>query len=255
MASPPYSSYSEPASLRRRATSFVLAVAANLLLLFMLLTLAPAPGRQTPPESRPTVVDLLPEPETPKVASTRVAEKKAASSRAAPRAPKPPAPRAAVTAPATAPPLNMILLNRDEYAAADISKMQAPDRAAGGGSANGTGSNASGDTANGSGEGPGGERLYNADWYREPTDAELAPYLPSRSPRAGWGEVACRTVPNFRVEDCAELGQSPPGSGLARAVRQAAWQFRVRPPRIGGQGMVGAWVRVRIDYSQRATPQ
>ena len=100
------------------------------------------------------------------------------------------------------------------------------------------------------GTGPNGEPLYAAEWYREPTNAQLGAYLPKTMPEGGgWGMVACRTAPRFRVEDCVELGQGPPGSHLAGAVRQAAWQFLVRPPRVGGKSLVGTWVRIRIDYT------
>ena len=54
----------------------------------------------------------------------------------------------------------------------------------------------------------------------------------------------------FHVDNCVELGESP-GSGYARAVREAAWQFLVLPPRIGGKMMVGTWVRIRISYTER----
>jgi protein TonB len=100
------------------------------------------------------------------------------------------------------------------------------------------------------GTAPNGEPLYHAEWHRRPTDAQLAPYLPDRMPAEGWGLVACRTVERYRVEDCVELDDSPPGSRLAGAVRQAAWQFLVRPPRVGGKPLVGSWVRIRIEYSR-----
>jgi protein TonB len=58
-------------------------------------------------------------------------------------------------------------------------------------------------------------------------------------------------VAEFRVEDCVALGESPQGSNIARAVLAASWQFRVRPPRVGGESLVGTWVRIRIDYNLR----
>jgi protein TonB len=102
------------------------------------------------------------------------------------------------------------------------------------------------------GTAPDGEPLYAAEWHRRPTSTQLSAYLPARMPPEGWGLVACKTAPNYRVEDCVELADSPPGSQLAGAVRQAAWQFLVRPPRVGGKVLVGSWVRIRIDYNRSA---
>jgi len=95
-----------------------------------------------------------------------------------------------------------------------------------------------------------GEPLYAARWYREPTDQELAGYLSTAS-GPGSALIECRTVPNFRVEDCKLLGEAPRGSQIGRAVLAAAWQFRVRPARVGGRSNVGSWVRIRIDYTRR----
>ncbi|MEQ8310831.1 MAG: hypothetical protein RIA72_09050 [Sphingopyxis sp.] len=100
------------------------------------------------------------------------------------------------------------------------------------------------------GTAPNGEPLYAAAWYREPTDGELRGYL-STADGPGWGLIACRTAPDYRVEDCVGLDEYPNGSQIARATLAAAWQFRVRPPRLGGKPMVGAWVRIRIDYGMR----
>ncbi len=97
------------------------------------------------------------------------------------------------------------------------------------------------------GTAPNGEPLYAAAWYREPRDDELRGYLSTAS-GPGWGLIACRTAPDYRVEDCVALDEYPNGSQINRAVLAAAWAFQVRPPRLGGRPLVGAWVRIRIDY-------
>lgn len=97
------------------------------------------------------------------------------------------------------------------------------------------------------GTAPNGQPLYAASWYREPRPDELRGYLSTAS-GPGWGLIACRTAPDFRVEDCVGLDEFPDGSQITRAVLAAAWQFKVRPPRLGGVPQVGSWVRIRIDY-------
>jgi protein TonB len=97
------------------------------------------------------------------------------------------------------------------------------------------------------GTAPNGEPLYAAEWYREPDDVAMRSYL-STARGPGWGLIACRTAPDYRVEDCVALGEYPEGSQINRSVLAAAWEFRVRPPRLGGRPLVGSWVRIRIDY-------
>ena len=158
--------------------------------------------------------------------------------RAANPVPVPPVPTPTHT------PFKLIELSHDEMAASDISKMSRHE---------GTEGNGSGDskTAYGPGEGPGGARLYNAEWYREPTDAEMRTYMPPTGAAPGsWAIIACKTVEHYHVDSCMQLDESPPGSGLSRALRQAAWQFLVRPPRIDGKPQVGAWVRIRFDFTK-----
>jgi len=97
------------------------------------------------------------------------------------------------------------------------------------------------------GTAPNGEPLYAAAWYREPEARMLGAYL-STARGPGWGLIACRTAPAYRVEDCVPLDEYPQGSQINRAVLAAAWEFRVQPARIGGKPQVGSWVRIRIDY-------
>lgn len=142
------------------------------------------------------------------------------------------------------PAFSFLKVSRADMAAADIGAM----KSSGSGSPSGGGSSGS---TYGPGEGPGGATLYNAAWYREPTDAQLGGYLPANSPRSGWGMIACQTIERYRVENCQILGESPRGSGFGRAVLNAAWQFQVLPPRVNGKPQVGEWVRIRIEYGAR----
>ncbi|QPQ54640.1 hypothetical protein IC614_09930 [Allosphingosinicella flava] len=97
------------------------------------------------------------------------------------------------------------------------------------------------------GTAPNGEPLYAAAWYRRPRPDQLRGYL-STADGPGWGLIACRTAPDYRVEDCVGLDEYPRGSQITRAVLAAAWEFKVLPPRLGGKPLVGSWVRIRIDY-------
>lgn len=241
-----FSSDPHRASFRRRVVAFVLALLVHVALGLMLLRMASVPSRTPDTKRPPLIVQLLPEPQRAAARSKDETKSKPASGKVTPRppelAPEPPVP-----------PLELIPLTRAEFAAADISRMRSyrPNMQPSGTGATGAGSGNDSGAAHGTGDGPNGEQLFNADWYREPTSAELAFYLPANGPRTGWGMVACQTVKDFHVDNCREIGQSPPGSGLASAVRQAAWQFRVLPPRIGGRPLIGAWVRIRIEYSER----
>jgi protein TonB len=139
-------------------------------------------------------------------------------------------------------PLPFIEMSGSDFASSDIAGIPSGKK----------GTQASGDSkaAYGPGEGPGGATLYDADWYRPPTNAELNGYLRPNAPRTGWGLIACKTIEHYHVDDCVTLGEAPLGSGFARSVRDAAWQFLVLPPRINGKPVMGAWVRIRISYNE-----
>jgi protein TonB len=224
--------------LRRRASGLALALGINLLLLLVLLTLGWAPDRRPKLGDDPLVVDLIAGAQS---ASQSVKPNEAVRTPAKQET-KPPLPKPAIVLPVkpSLPPpreLPWIEMSKAEMAAADVRNL--PKVAPGSGSGPGDSEEV--------GRGPNGEVLYAAEWARKPTDTELGGYLPRNAPE-GWGLIACRTVTGNRVEDCIELGQSPRGSRLASAVRQAAWQFRVRPPRKNGRPLVGSWVQIRIEY-------
>src|SRR3546814_11997338 len=75
------------------------------------------------------------------------------------------------------------------------------------------------------GTAPNGEPLYAATWYREPSDGELRGYLSSASGH-GWGLIACRTAPDYSVEECVGLDASPTGWRNNRGGLDEGWQYQ-----------------------------
>lgn len=244
-----------PGRVRARFTPRVAAILLTLLIeglvLVLLFTMSPTFVRMrdsalavfdvgAEPAPAPSAEDAAPAP------AGRAAEESAPTEPA--RETPPPLPRAQ-PAPSA---LLLVPITRDQMAAADLATMPpraAPDAGTRRGKMGPVNSGVSGDSEH-VGSAPNGEPMYAASWYRKPTDGELRGYL-STAEGPGWGLIACRTVADYRVEDCAALDEWPTGSRINRAVLAAAWQFRVRPPRIGGRSKVGQWVRIRIDYGMR----
>ena len=143
-----------------------------------------------------------------------------------------------ITPPATE--LELVELTKQELSKTDEAMAKQ------GGPALAQGSGRGGDSAV-VGRGPRGETLYAAEWMREPTEQEIGFYLGSNQ-MSGYGLIACKTYPQYRVDDCVALGSVPASARLDRKLLEAAWQFKVRPPRRNGQPMIGEWVRIRFDY-------
>jgi hypothetical protein len=236
--------------LRRRATALAITLFVHLLLLYMLLRLAPETFAPMGAVGSLKTFSVTPGPE-PQQATQKAAAKPAAA--APPKAATPPPTPANPPPPIVKMPTplkmpdNFIELSRSDVAQVDKA-INTPGEAKPG-QATAAAGGGEGDTP--STMGSNGQLLYAAEWYRRPTDAELSAYMPHRQvPEGSWGEIACRTVARFHVEDCQELGDSFPGIGIARGMRQAAFQFLVRPPRVNGRLMVGTWVRIRITLSE-----
>ncbi len=245
------SSYRTRDDAGSRVVSVLLAIGIAVAIIVALLTMGGVVRGDFGDGRRLSTFDVRNEGARPETSSTEKAERRQAAPERRPVTP----PRVATERPTPAPPLpeqplhlpGVMILDKAEYAASDIGTI----RGTAGPPATGSGARGRGDDTQTVGIGPGGEPLYAAEWYRRPRPAETQPYMPAG--RTGWGMVACRTAPRYHVEDCRELGETP-GSGIGRGLRQAAWQFLVRPPRKGGTELIGAWVRIRFDIIGRDAP-
>lgn len=227
----------------RRVVGIVLALAFEILLLLILLTLSRGEGgigEDAPILSTFDAGEEIedapeqPEPEPqPEAAAPRTVDQ--------PQPPQPDTPPAPASAPA-------IQLPRESTQTFDLAEVPrepakpAPARPMMGPPAPRAGRNDTpivGRRAN-------GEPIYRADWYREPSPQELRGYLSTAAPGPGWALIECQTAPDFRVENCEFVSEYPQGSQLGRAWLAASWQFRVRPPRKGNSYLVGEWVRIRL---------
>lgn len=232
------------AVLRRRIIGFLLAVAFEGLVIIVLLTMGPPKFGTRDGDRNPTIFQMT------NVRDKDDAEKKPKERKRAAKVTKvlPPPPPTIPIPPPT--PLGdipgLIPLTREQFAAADIGKIKSQRAAVAEAGPDGEAD----DDSQLAGTGPNGEPLYQAEWYREPTEAQMAFY--TKGLRPGSALIACKTASKYKVEDCQLLGEIPAGTGLARAVREASWQFLVRPPRKGGKALLGAWVRIRFDLTVRA---
>lgn len=238
------------ARLGRRVSALALTLLAEAVLVLAVLSLGLVADQ---PKTRPgtRLVSIAVKPADHDRPQTEPA--KPAPSRAPTAArPQPAAaePQPEQPAPASTPP-PVIPVARDQMAAFDISRLprQAPPAAPKKALMGPVDTGVPGDSKR-VGSAPNGQPMYAAAWYREPYPSELDGYL-STARGPGYALIACRTVANWRVDDCVALDEYPAGNDLARAVLAAAWQFQVRPPRLGGVYKVGEWVRIRIDYTVR----
>jgi periplasmic protein TonB len=218
----------------RRVPVLAVVIALHVLLLLLLLLLAPPQPKGKPrPGSMVAVNIAAPTPE--RARPTVQPKPRAAPQRSAPQ------PEVIVQAPNQPPAkwsfgdpallgFDLRKTERADAPAAQVAGANLPDTAV-------------------VGVAPDGSKLYAAEWQREPTDAELAFYIRGKGRPGAYGLIACRTAPRFKVEDCKAIGETP-GSGLGYAVQEAAWQFRVKPPRVDGEYQVGTWVSIRIDLRE-----
>ena len=233
------------AERRRRLVSMALTIAIHIALLLLLLTLAPPLKRII----KSGGMQLITFSTTPDAQEQTARSSTSKTHRAHPTA-QPPA--------AVVPPPKIVLPDKaapwvltpglERFDVRQLPQAQAPRQQASDASATDEANADSGDHP--AAYGPGGLPLYDVDWYREPTGTELAFYLKKARPGPGFALIGCRTAARYHVVDCFPIDETP-GSGLARAMVEASWQFQVLPPRIGTRQQLGTGVRIRFDFTEK----
>ena len=239
------------AELRRRGFGFAIALLLEALVIIAILSLS---MRSAGPEAGKrglSTFSLEAEAESASADKTNAETPvtKQAQREFTPPIPKPLLPPVnPVKAPPPSP--DYIKVSKSDFDAMDLSKLPANGNT---GSGDAAGSGAGNKGMMGPGAGPGGAQLYPVAWLREPYDSELAPYLAAvkRVPPGASADIACRMAEHNRVENCQIIGENPRGTGLAKALRLAAWQFLVKPPRINNKPQLGVWVRIHFDFGVR----
>lgn len=242
----------ERADLRRRGYGLAIALLLEALLIIAILSLSMRSGGPEAGKRGLSTFSLEAEAES---ASADKSETETPVTKEQQRNFNPPIPKPLLPPvnPVKAPPPSpdFIKVSKSELDAMDLSKMPASG-STGLGDSKGSGQAAKG--MMGPGLGPGGAQLYPVAWLREPYDSELRPYLAAaRSvPNGATADIACRMIEHNRVENCQIIGENPRGTGLAQALRKAAWQFLVKPPRIDDKPQLGVWVRIHFDFGVKA---
>ena len=234
-------------SLRRRGAGFAIALLLEALIIIAILSLGMRSGGPAVGTRGLSTFSLEAQSES---AVSDKSETEAPIIQKQPPKFSPPIPKALLPPvnPVQAPPPSpdFIKVSKSEFDAMDLSKLPAGGGGAGNNKGNGQGSKG----MMGPGLGPGGAQLYPVAWLREPYESELSPYLAAikRVPPGASADIACRMAEHNRVENCQIIGESPRGTGLAKALRLAAWQFLVKPPRIDNKPQLGVWVRIHFDF-------
>lgn len=231
-----YQRYLSQPSRRNRLVSFLLAAAVTVLMALLMLAMG----------------DFLPaDAPVPRLVAMQFAQESGAKvthvKPAARHMQAPAAPRAVPQPQVVRPPVltsPFLHLSHEDFAAADISKL--PSHAEGSGTENSS-------STYGPGEGPGGVNFHNAEIIGNPAGG-IQFYLHNEHPEGEWGQLACKMVDHDRVEDCHELDESP-GSGMARAMRLASWDFHVKPSTLNGRPEIGEWVRIKFTFTKPAASE